>query len=689
MIIIANADGSLPSVKPSSVYQGSNLANEIVFIGEFANGSTVTVAYQLPNGAYTEESYLNFLENIDNKYNVWIGKINGVVTEKSGLVTAQIFVYPGGYTKEGTYLSPRIATYSVTFNVNTGVLTDDKIEDISTIEELKNYLANILNNYNEFKENTNSILKIVPTNLRNGNGKNSLQLPKTDDVEYSSDYQSIDVTSEASGDGSISLSDKGKVERNHFMEIGNLNVAEYADGETPDEDDGGILVGYKHYTNSRGATLIGAWGRAINAQCAIVGGYSNTTTRKNKGKSNSFNMGSNNYLRGDIKDCILLGNNLITDETLNAQVHFGTYNKPGPDIIHSVGNGTGIGEYIVLETKPSYQDAIGHNELEKYNNSKEFKYYASNSKTSNKHADNILISAEMTEAVYNSYAYVKEYIILGRSNAFQVTVDGRAQLIQKEVDGVLIKKGDNDILVKKEILNITPLVVDEIVELPVDNQYVVVGYKNSIDLASLNYTPKPGDEFFGLFKSNDSYVYGAVAKIIDEDFSDGFASFELIEVCLIHDPVPVIEVDSELSIESENPVQNKVVTEAINSSHVVNVTQMSTIYDNESELPSLGASGNGACYLVKTNGKLPLVLYSYNASANKWVKKFEVKPSTLYLNLEDGSLYRYTNNPNTIPYSNFIKITLSPEVIESKIGDIELALDSIIEIQNSLIGGAK
>ncbi len=237
--------------------------------------------------------------------------------------------------------------------------------------------------------------------------------------------------------------------------------------------------------------------------------------------------------------------------------------------------------------------------------------------------------------------------------------------------------------------NAIPLVVDEMVLLSTSHENVKEGYTNSIDLASLNYPPKMGDKFWGLFKSNDSYVYGAVAKIIDEDFSDGLASFELTEVCLIHDPAPVIEVDSELSTESENPVQNKVITEAINSSHVVNITQMSTIYDNESELPSLGASGNGACYIVKTNGKLPLVLYSYNASANKWVKKFEVKPSTLYLNLEDGSLYRYTNNPNTIPYSNFIKITLSPEVIENKLGDIELALDNIIEIQNSLIGGAK
>lgn len=260
MIIIANADGSLSSVKPSSVYQGSNLANEIVFIGEFANGSTVTVAYQLPNGAYTEESYLNFLENIDNKYNVWIGKINGVVTEKSGLVTAQIFVYPGVDNKEDTYLSPRIATYSVTFYVNTGVPTSVEIKDINTIEELNNYLANIVNTYND----------------------------------------------------------------------------------------------------------------------------------------------------------------------------------------------------------------------------------------------------------------------------------------------------------------IMPLVVDEVVELPVAHQSVVEGYENSIDLASFNYPPKMGDKFWGLFKSNDGYVYGAVAKIIDEDFSDGFASFELIEVCLIHDPVPVIEVDSELSTESENPVQNKVVTENIN-----------------------------------------------------------------------------------------------------------------------------
>lgn len=212
----------------------------------------------------------------------------------------------------------------------------------------------------------------------------------------------------------------------------------------------------------------------------------------------------------------------------------------------------------------------------------------------------------------------------------------------------------------------------------IDNVKTQIDYTSEhiLDSAVLSVNGKSG---------NVVLDYEDIGEILQEKLSTvngkSILSGENIEI-------EKIEVDSELNSQSENPVQNKVVTEAINSSHVVNVTQMSTIYDNESELPSLGTSGNGARYLVKSNGALPLFYYSYNASQDLWKKGYQIKGSTLYLNLEDGSLYRYTNNTNTLPYSNFIKITLSPEVIENKIGDIELALDGIIEIQNSLIGGS-
>ena len=154
MIIIAKADGSLSNVKPESVYQGSNLANEIIFIGEFAQFCMVTIAYTLPNGINVEESVLNHLDNVETEngiYNIWTGKIPGAVTQYGGNVTAQIFVYPGG--EIGT--APKIATFSTSFSVNKGVPTENETVQINTVAELKTYIVNynqdLFNQLNEAK----------------------------------------------------------------------------------------------------------------------------------------------------------------------------------------------------------------------------------------------------------------------------------------------------------------------------------------------------------------------------------------------------------------------------------------------------------------------------------------------------------------------------------------------------------
>lgn len=59
------------------------------------------------------------------------------------------------------------------------------------------------------------------------------------------------------------------------MSTGNLNVVDYVDSETPYEenDDGGIVAGYKNICNSRAASVFGAWNRAIKAKCSLTGGY--------------------------------------------------------------------------------------------------------------------------------------------------------------------------------------------------------------------------------------------------------------------------------------------------------------------------------------------------------------------------------------------------------------------------------
>lgn len=48
-----------------------------------------------------------------------------------------------------------------------------------------------------------------------------------------------------------------------------------------------------------------------------------------------------------------------------------------------------------------------------------------------------------------------------------------------------------------------------------------------------------------------------------------------------------------------------------------------------------------------------------------WQQGYKIKNDTLYVNLEDNSLYRYTNDKNTTPYPNFIKITSSNKELKS------------------------
>lgn len=114
----------------------------------------------------------------------------------------------------------------------------------------------------------------------------------------------------------------------------------------------------------------------------------------------------------------------------------------------------------------------------------------------------------------------------------------------------------------------------------------------------------------------------------------------------------------------EGLASEEYVDQKVESSHMVNITQMHTIYNNYDELKGvIPSEGNGARYVVRTNGKTPLYYYSYNASTKEWEKGYQLKGSTLFLNLNDGCLYRYTNSATTKPYPNFIRMTLNPDDI--------------------------
>lgn len=134
-------------------------------------------------------------------------------------------------------------------------------------------------------------------------------------------------------------------------------------------------------------------------------------------------------------------------------------------------------------------------------------------------------------------------------------------------------------------------------------------------------------------------------------------------------------VDTELAKKADNLK----LLEVVASSHIVNITQMSTIYDSYDSIKGVTPKeGNGARYLVRTNGSTPLYYYTYNATTGSWEKGYEIKGSTLYVNLEDACLYRYTNSTTTKPYKNFVQVTISPDTIRGEINTAKADLSDAI-----------
>ena len=125
-----------------------------------------------------------------------------------------------------------------------------------------------------------------------------------------------------------------------------------------------------------------------------------------------------------------------------------------------------------------------------------------------------------------------------------------AQVVKVNPEGAVYFKivdknpqGEDDFVLLHDPNDI-PLVVDEVLTLPVSHKYIVPGYKNSIDLDSLSKLPKENDKFWGICKSTDDYVYSFVAKCTGNFATSNdteFAQFEFTEVWLLNEgPIPFV-----------------------------------------------------------------------------------------------------------------------------------------------------
>ena len=147
MVFFSNAEGTINAVVSSPVYQGSNYANEVVFVAPFVPVSVVTVSFIKPNGEYTPAALMTVKEltgikdEKGNAFNAWTYLVPEAYTEYSGILTAQFKVTNGNTV---------LATASSSFNVQKGVpnVTPEPPEDIyqqilSALSEIKQDIANL------------------------------------------------------------------------------------------------------------------------------------------------------------------------------------------------------------------------------------------------------------------------------------------------------------------------------------------------------------------------------------------------------------------------------------------------------------------------------------------------------------------------------------------------------------------
>lgn len=82
---------------------------------------------------------------------------------------------------------------------------------------------------------------------------------------------------------------------------------------------------------------------------------------------------------------------------------------------------------------------------------------------------------------------------------------------------------------------VSPIVLDETLNVSTTHENIVVGYSSSIDLESLNKVPNVGDKAWAMCKTRDNYIYSVLLEFTAEPNNEGFVSFIFAEILNLHD----------------------------------------------------------------------------------------------------------------------------------------------------------
>lgn len=158
MNFYCDSSGTIFHVDSENVYQGGKNADVFYFIGAFPSSSVVMVAYQLPNGVWTEREICTRVTDIslteipafDTSFNVWYIRLRDVITQYAGVVSVQFYVI--GNNGNSTITIP---TSTVSFEVLRGIpveITDP--QDTNIVEQI---LTNLTALTGAVDTNTNNI----------------------------------------------------------------------------------------------------------------------------------------------------------------------------------------------------------------------------------------------------------------------------------------------------------------------------------------------------------------------------------------------------------------------------------------------------------------------------------------------------------------------------------------------------
>ena len=145
MIIFLDSQGSLVNKQYSPIYQGSNMANEIVVVAPIPKATQVLAYFTLPNKNVTkprlvkaETSIIDKITLEDKEYGIWSLKLDRAVTSYYGKASVQ-FYFVGA--------SETLTSENVAFDILEGIapIKPEELDDKTTLEQILELLSHIYN----------------------------------------------------------------------------------------------------------------------------------------------------------------------------------------------------------------------------------------------------------------------------------------------------------------------------------------------------------------------------------------------------------------------------------------------------------------------------------------------------------------------------------------------------------------